>query len=167
MPGITRKHVNPLKTVKIDSVVYWTGLVEPTTARLIQQTTYFSRTAYVINTWERYIYCLFCNAMATLKPTKTSRIMLRCNTCKVLVFANGIISQQRIKMLKDFIWTSTLISAWMISIECILVWLSIIDIRWCIDRDEQFQVLTLVTVHVLVSPSFKVPTQTAEKLNVY
>jgi len=104
MPGITRKHVNPLKTVKIDSVVYRTGLVEPTTARLIQQTTYFSRTAYVIDIWERYIYCLFCNAMATLKPTKISRIMLRCNTCEVLVFANGIISQQRIKMLKDFIF---------------------------------------------------------------
>jgi len=104
MPAITRKHVNPLKTVRIDSVVYWTGPVEPTTARLVQQTTYFSRTAYVIDTCERYIYCFFCNAMATLKPTKTSRIMLGCNTCEVLVFVNGIISQQRIKMLKDFIF---------------------------------------------------------------
>ena len=44
-------------------------------------------------------------AMATLKPTKTRRIMLRCNTSGVLVFANGIISQQRIKTLRDFRFT--------------------------------------------------------------
>ena len=46
---------------------------------------------------------VFCNAMATLKPTKTRRIMLRCSTCGALVFANGIISLQGIKMLKDFV----------------------------------------------------------------
>ena len=46
---------------------------------------------------------VFCNAMATLKPTKTRRIMLRCSTCGALVLANGIISLQGIKMLKDFV----------------------------------------------------------------
>ena len=50
------------------------------------------------------VHCLFCNAMATLKPTKTRRIMLRCNTCSALIFANGIISQQRIQTLRDFIF---------------------------------------------------------------
>jgi hypothetical protein len=30
--------------------------------------------------------------------------MLRCNTYSVLLFANGILSQQRIMMLKDFIF---------------------------------------------------------------
>ena len=48
---------------------------------------------------------LFCNSMAVLKPTKTGRIMLRCNTCSALVFANGILSQQRIKRLRDYIFT--------------------------------------------------------------
>lgn len=60
----------------------------------------------VIDYWERTVYCLFCNSLATLKPTKTGRIMLRCNTCGALVFANGIISQQRIKTLKDYRFTS-------------------------------------------------------------
>ena len=55
-----------------------------------------------IDSWERTVHCLFCNSMATLKPTKTRRIMLRCNVCGVLVFANGIYSQQRIQTLKDY-----------------------------------------------------------------
>jgi hypothetical protein len=58
----------------------------------------------VLDPWERIVHCLFCNSMATLKPTKTRRIMLRCNTCCVLVFANELLSQQRIRMLKDFIF---------------------------------------------------------------
>ena len=60
----------------------------------------------IIDPWERYVHCLFCNSMATLKPTKTRRIMLRCNTCGALVFANGIFSQQRIKTLRDFRFAS-------------------------------------------------------------
>jgi len=59
----------------------------------------------VINSWERTVHCLFCNSMATLKPTKTGRVMLRCNTCGALVFANGLLSQQRIKTLRDFRFT--------------------------------------------------------------
>jgi hypothetical protein len=60
----------------------------------------------VIHSWERYVYCLFCNSMATLKPTKTGRIMLRCNTRSALIFANGMLSQQRIQMLKDYVFTT-------------------------------------------------------------
>ena len=37
---------------------------------------YYSKLS-VIDSWERYVDCLFCNAMATLKPTKTKRIMLQ------------------------------------------------------------------------------------------
>jgi len=55
-----------------------------------------------IDSWERTVHCLFCNSIATLKPTKTRRIMLRCNICGALVFANGILSQQRIQTLKDY-----------------------------------------------------------------
>jgi hypothetical protein len=58
-----------------------------------------------IDSWERTVHCLFCTSMATLKPTKTRRIMLRCNICGALVFANGILSQQRIKTLKDYRFT--------------------------------------------------------------
>ncbi|MGA7898203.1 MAG: hypothetical protein WA395_02610 [Nitrososphaeraceae archaeon] len=60
----------------------------------------------VIDSWERRVYCLFCDPMATLKPTKTRRIMLRCNTCGALVFANGSLSQQKIRMLKDIVFRS-------------------------------------------------------------
>ena len=56
----------------------------------------------IINSWEGYVHCLFCNSMATLKPTKTRRIMLCCNVCGALVFANGSFSHQRIKTLRDF-----------------------------------------------------------------
>ena len=60
---------------------------------------------YIIDSWERTVHCLFCNSMATLKSTKTKRIMLRCNVCGSLVFANRILSQQRIMTLKDFRFT--------------------------------------------------------------
>jgi len=59
----------------------------------------------IIESWERTVHCLFCNSMATLKLTKTRRIMLRCDVCGALVFANGLISQQRIKTLKDYRFT--------------------------------------------------------------
>ena len=58
----------------------------------------------VIDSWGRYVHCLFCNAMAKLKPTKTGSYYATCNTCGALVFANGILSQQRIRTLKDFIF---------------------------------------------------------------
>lgn len=55
-----------------------------------------------MRSWERIVYCILCNSMATLKPTKTGRIMLRCNTCGVLLFANGMLAQEHIKMLPDY-----------------------------------------------------------------
>ena len=73
--------------------------------QLGQDIQYISKLS-VLDPRERYVHCLFCNSMATLKPTKTGRIMLRCNTCSVLVFANGLLSQQRIKTLKDYRFTS-------------------------------------------------------------
>ena len=65
----------------------------------------------IIDPWERYVHCLFCNSMATLKPTKTRRIMLCCNTCSALIFANGAYSQQRIKTLRDYRFTPAAIHA--------------------------------------------------------
>ena len=123
----------------------------------------------VIESWERYVHCLFCNAMATLKPTKTRRIMLRCNTCNALIFANGIISQQRIQTLRDFVFRPLL---WLLFQWSALNAFKFDDhhwhiVCWCIHIDYQLPVLTLVTVHVLVSPSFMPPTQSGEKLTVY
>ena len=40
--------------------------------------------------------------MATLKLTKTGRIMLRCNTSGTIVFANGMLAQEQIKRLPDY-----------------------------------------------------------------
>jgi len=52
--------------------------------------------------WIRTVYCPFCNYPATLKPTKTRHLMLRCDFCKGLVFGNGQISQQRLASLPDY-----------------------------------------------------------------
>lgn len=58
-----------------------------------------SNTLSIFRSWERIVHCILCNSMATLKPTKTRRIMLRCNTCGVLLFANGMLAQEQIKRL--------------------------------------------------------------------
>jgi hypothetical protein len=42
----------------------------------------------VLNSWELYVYCPLCNYLATLKPAKTRKLMVRCNTCSILIFAN-------------------------------------------------------------------------------
>jgi hypothetical protein len=52
--------------------------------------------------WNRIVYCPFCNWMATLKPTKTNKLMLRCNNCTLLIFANGTLSQQKLLMLPKY-----------------------------------------------------------------
>jgi hypothetical protein len=49
----------------------------------------------------RTVYCPLCSSSATLKPTNTLKTMLRCDYCKVLIFANGELSQQKLKMLQD------------------------------------------------------------------
>jgi hypothetical protein len=41
--------------------------------------------------------------MATLKITKTNKLMLRCNNnCTLLIFANGKLSQQKLLMLPNY-----------------------------------------------------------------
>ena len=37
--------------------------------------------SYVPPQWNRIVYCPFCNWMVTIKPTKTNKLMLRCNNC--------------------------------------------------------------------------------------
>jgi hypothetical protein len=39
---------------------------------------------------------------STLKPTKTNKLMLRCNNCTLLIFANGRLSQQKLLMLPNY-----------------------------------------------------------------
>ena len=65
----------------------------------------------LLTSWERICAAVYSvDSMATLKPTKTRRIMLRCNTCSVLIFANGAYSQQRIIDIVGFqIYTSCVI----------------------------------------------------------
>jgi hypothetical protein len=49
----------------------------------------------------RTVYCPLCSWSATLKPTNTFKTMLRCDHCKVLIFANGELSQQKLRELQD------------------------------------------------------------------
>lgn len=42
----------------------------------------------------RFVICFVCGRQAHVKPTKTHRLMLRCDLCRVLMFANGPDSQQ-------------------------------------------------------------------------
>lgn len=39
------------------------------------------------------VECPSCGSVAQLKSTKTSHLMLRCDSCGVLIFANGPLSQ--------------------------------------------------------------------------
>jgi len=52
----------------------------------------------------RTVYCLLCDHPATLKPTNTLNMMLRCDRCRVLVFANGELSRERLSRLPDCIY---------------------------------------------------------------
>jgi hypothetical protein len=51
----------------------------------------------------KLVHCLLCNSIATLKGTKTGHLMLRCDSCGVLVYANQPPSQQRLANLPDYI----------------------------------------------------------------
>jgi hypothetical protein len=44
--------------------------------------------------WIRSVRCVLCGSMATLKPTKTARLVLRCDYCGLLLFANKEVAQQ-------------------------------------------------------------------------
>jgi len=39
------------------------------------------------------VQCPSCGSVAQIKSTKTNHIMLRCDSCGVLIFANGPLSQ--------------------------------------------------------------------------
>jgi hypothetical protein len=41
----------------------------------------------------RPVHCPSCSSLAEIKLTKTKHLMLRCDFCKILIFANGPLSQ--------------------------------------------------------------------------
>jgi hypothetical protein len=50
----------------------------------------------------RFVICPFCGSQAHVKPTKTHRLMLRCDLCRALMFANGATSQQYLLNLLEY-----------------------------------------------------------------
>ena len=50
----------------------------------------------------RFVICPICGRQAHVKPTKTHRLMLRCDLCRALVFANGPESQQYLLNLPEY-----------------------------------------------------------------
>jgi len=51
----------------------------------------------------RTVCCILCHAPATLKPTKSfTNTVLRCDNCKLLLFANGELSKRKLQQLNDF-----------------------------------------------------------------
>jgi hypothetical protein len=55
--------------------------------------------------WKRKVVCPLCNFCATVKVTKTDNLVLRCDTCHALIFANDTLSQQRLGLLPDYVYT--------------------------------------------------------------
>lgn len=50
-----------------------------------------------MSSFEKYVYCPLCrNGWSVLKYTKTRHLMLRCDECKVLIFANSPDSQDEL-----------------------------------------------------------------------
>lgn len=50
----------------------------------------------------RFVICPVCGRQAHVKPTKTHRLMLRCDLCRALMFANGPESQQYLLNLPEY-----------------------------------------------------------------
>ena len=50
----------------------------------------------------RFVICPFCGSQAHVKPTRTHRLMLRCDFCRALMFANAEISQQYLLNLPEY-----------------------------------------------------------------
>jgi hypothetical protein len=50
----------------------------------------------------RSVHCILCRGAAELKHTKTLRLMLRCDNCGMLLFANRMFSQEMLRNLPDF-----------------------------------------------------------------
>ncbi len=55
------------------------------------------------NEFKRSVHCPLCSYPSTLKSTKTNRLMLRCDNCKVLIFANAHLSQTQLKALPNVV----------------------------------------------------------------
>jgi len=50
----------------------------------------------------RFVICFVCSRQAHVKPTKTHRLMLRCDLCRALMFANAETSQQYLLNLPEY-----------------------------------------------------------------
>jgi hypothetical protein len=50
----------------------------------------------------RFVICPFCGSQAHVKPTKTHRLMLRCDLCRALMFANAETSQKYLLNLPEY-----------------------------------------------------------------
>jgi hypothetical protein len=50
----------------------------------------------------RFVICPVCGGQAHVKPTKTHRLMLRCDLCRALMFANGPESQKYLLNLLEY-----------------------------------------------------------------
>ena len=50
----------------------------------------------------RFVICFICARQAHFKPTKTHRLMLRCDLCRALMFANAETSQQYLLNLPEY-----------------------------------------------------------------
>jgi predicted metal-binding protein len=50
----------------------------------------------------RYVHFLLCGDAAGVRWTKTKKLMIRCESCKSILFANGSASQQLLRNLPAF-----------------------------------------------------------------
>ena len=50
----------------------------------------------------RFVICPVCGSQDHVKPTKTHRLMLRCDLCRALMFANSPDSQQYLLNLPEY-----------------------------------------------------------------
>jgi hypothetical protein len=58
--------------------------------------------ASIDRSWKRKVACPLCSFGATVKVTKTDNLVLRCDTCRALIFANDLLSQQKLTSLPDY-----------------------------------------------------------------
>jgi hypothetical protein len=50
----------------------------------------------------RFVYCPIWGKQSHIKPTKTHRLMLRCDSCRALIFANAEMSQRYLLDLPEY-----------------------------------------------------------------
>jgi hypothetical protein len=63
----------------------------------------YDRRSSIDRSWNRKVTCPLCNFGATVKVTKTDNLVLRCDTCHALIFANDTLSQKRLGLLPDYV----------------------------------------------------------------